>query len=78
MYIQTKLVIFLGFQVASLVYILSVRPFESIQQNLSDILNDTIYIIGIVIMALMQNIEFKQKIPSEVLIYLLISNCMIL
>lgn len=44
-----KIALYLAFQIIALLYSAIVRPFKGVQENIIDILDDTIYVIGIVI-----------------------------
>ena len=61
---------------ASFVNKIIIRPHEKAQHNISDILNDFIYLSGTFIILLMQHKGLRSIIPSIVLIYMLICNCM--
>jgi len=73
-----RLLWYLSIQIVVLLFDIISRPFDGIQQNLSDTMNDFIYVCGTVILILIQDEDLKTIIPSTFLIYMLIWNCLVI
>jgi len=76
--VYMRLFIYLSLQIAFLLYSISVRPFNSLQGSLTDILNDSIYILGTWVVIAFQNEEYRHSGEGSFLIYMLIANWMMI
>ena len=75
--IYIKLGVFGTVQFTSFLYLVILRPFEGVQDNILDVCNDFIYIITIVLVTSIQDEKLRDYKHEEILPYLVVANCVL-
>ena len=75
--IYIKLGVFGTVQFTSFLYLVILRPFEGVQDNILDVCNDFIYIITFVLVTSIQDEKLRDYKHEEILPYLVVANCVL-
>lgn len=71
---SVRLFTFIMFQFCAFLYVIYVRPFDNIKDNLIEIVNDSVYVILSIMMMFLDQINFKSSILMMPMVYLVMLN----